>query len=608
MAKKWRLDSKLLIEYHVACRHNDRDKMAPPYEDLLHALGERVCRYFSEDYDSDKLWMHIKHSFMLASTARTIARPERPVPPCGSSNAEGQATLTEGGQPSTNTIANPEQEALDSCSEDRSRSTRHPPKKLPLPITIHDLDMAGTAVESMAVSGRHYAIRASVHRLSITLWYYDRACIVRALSFDFEKQPNILALFAYGMSSTNTRNDDYNPEPCVGPSFVFPVTPYYGSSLVGTRIMFLPIERGDPVPMFSVDKFIYVYSGLIGRGTMVYEVREDFMAEDGSQNEALKVSWPLAARPREAALISQILQAIPEWQDHLPEVTFSATYTPIELGVPRVELLRCIGISELPTERNMHVLGMLKYEKLWEVGNIGGFKKVFVDCVECKFFHLVYSSFLILFPQGHYHSYTTGRVLHGDLSENNLMFKQDEDGVKGIVNDWDMASPVDDRDEVLATNIPTGTTPFMACELLCSDAPPHLYRHDLESFFYILVWACVNYSLRKRKQLSIAKAVELWNLPERARMAKVAFLIDPYCRDEVFNYIGEEFNSVKEAWLMPLWKLFRDAFVSAPEGATLDDYDMRTYGGRITFEKFMSALGLEPRNLTRPQTDADLSA
>lgn len=188
------------------------------------------------------------------------------------------------------------------------------------------------------------------------------------------------------------------------------------------------------------------------------------------------------------------------------------------------------------------------------------------------------------------------------------MFKQDEDGVKGIVNDWDMASPVDDMDEVLATNIPTGTTPFMACELLCDDAPPHLYRHDLESLFYILVWGCVNYSLRKRKRLSTARVLEPWNIPDRARAAKVAFVVDPYCRDEVFKYVGEEFASLREAWLMPLCKLFRDAFVSAPEGATTESYDMNTYGGRVTFQTFMGALGREPRQLARPQFDEDASS
>ncbi|KAI0936856.1 hypothetical protein AcV5_004887 [Taiwanofungus camphoratus] len=38
----------------------------------------------------------------------------------------------------------------------------------------------------------------------------------------------------------------------------------------------------------------------------------------------------------------------------------------------------------------------------------------------------------------------------------------------------------------------TGTGPFMALDLLSeAETPMHLYRHDLESFFYVLVWFCV---------------------------------------------------------------------------------------------------------------------
>ncbi|THH16404.1 hypothetical protein EUX98_g9302, partial [Antrodiella citrinella] len=37
----------------------------------------------------------------------------------------------------------------------------------------------------------------------------------------------------------------------------------------------------------------------------------------------------------------------------------------------------------------------------------------------------------------------------------------------------------------------TGTGPFMAYELLSYHPPPaHLYRHDLESFFWVLAWFC----------------------------------------------------------------------------------------------------------------------
>ncbi|KAF5383649.1 hypothetical protein D9615_003848 [Tricholomella constricta] len=127
---------------------------------------------------------------------------------------------------------------------------------------------------------------------------------------------------------------------------------------------------------------------------------------------------------------------------------------------------------------------MKLYGKSWEVGSVEAFQDVFVDCLEC-----------------HYHAYTDAKVLHRDLSENNLMFKRTDDTsdgkVKGILNDWDMASDVEANDEILPSTAThrIGTIPFMAIDLLVVNKrpPPHLYRHDLESFFYILVWAASGY-------------------------------------------------------------------------------------------------------------------
>ncbi|TFK21841.1 hypothetical protein FA15DRAFT_551357, partial [Coprinopsis marcescibilis] len=95
----------------------------------------------------------------------------------------------------------------------------------------------------------------------------------------------------------------------------------------------------------------------------------------------------------------------------------------------------------------------------------------------------------------HNEAYEKGEVLHRDLSEGNLMFwrKQNEDGkgtnIQGVLNDWDMASKLESKQVPMSTATKrTGTLPFMAIELLMDKPAPHLRRHDLESFFYILLW------------------------------------------------------------------------------------------------------------------------
>ncbi|KAH9855852.1 hypothetical protein C2E23DRAFT_554052 [Lenzites betulinus] len=84
------------------------------------------------------------------------------------------------------------------------------------------------------------------------------------------------------------------------------------------------------------------------------------------------------------------------------------------------------------------------------------------------------------------------RVHHRDLNLKNLMFYRDGDNrPRGVVNDWDFACDTQDLQTHTGLEL-TGTMPFMAIELLTNAAfrgeVRHMYRHDLESVFWILIW------------------------------------------------------------------------------------------------------------------------
>jgi hypothetical protein len=116
--------------------------------------------------------------------------------------------------------------------------------------------------------------------------------------------------------------------------------------------------------------------------------------------------------------------------------------------------------------------------------------------------HLMYvirciyvASVEILYFSGHYALWQAG-VLHRDVSPGNLMWYWGEDDtLVGVLNDYDLSS--------LATvqgpdgNERTGTVPFMAIDLLTEKGQrgevKHLYRHDLESFMWVLVWVSFRY-------------------------------------------------------------------------------------------------------------------
>ncbi|KAH9855847.1 hypothetical protein C2E23DRAFT_882621 [Lenzites betulinus] len=83
-------------------------------------------------------------------------------------------------------------------------------------------------------------------------------------------------------------------------------------------------------------------------------------------------------------------------------------------------------------------------------------------------------------------------IHHRDLSLKNLMFYRDGDNrPRGVVNDWDLACDVQGLQTHTGLEL-TGTMPFMAIDLLTNAAfrgeVRHLYRHDLESVFWTLIW------------------------------------------------------------------------------------------------------------------------
>jgi hypothetical protein len=90
---------------------------------------------------------------------------------------------------------------------------------------------------------------------------------------------------------------------------------------------------------------------------------------------------------------------------------------------------------------------------------------------------------------GHESLLEDGKILHRDVSENNIIITDAATGQdpKGRLIDLDLAKELD--------SVPSGashrtcTMQFMAIEVL--QGKGHTYRHDLESFFYVFTWMCI---------------------------------------------------------------------------------------------------------------------
>ncbi|KJZ68222.1 hypothetical protein HIM_12387 [Hirsutella minnesotensis 3608] len=89
--------------------------------------------------------------------------------------------------------------------------------------------------------------------------------------------------------------------------------------------------------------------------------------------------------------------------------------------------------------------------------------------------------------KAHRSLYLRGNILHRDISENNIIITDRKTtGHMGMLIDLDLAKELASGRS--GARCRTGTMEFMAIEVL--QGIDHTYRHDLESFFYVLLWLC----------------------------------------------------------------------------------------------------------------------
>ncbi|KAF8631960.1 hypothetical protein AX15_002097 [Amanita polypyramis BW_CC] len=469
---------------------------------------------------------------------------------------------------------------------DIAEFTSSPPKRphTKLYIPDNELQLARYALDCMDSASRHYTSGFYLDGLYVSLWYYDRTYVVRTAKFNFIESPDFLALVLYAISSCDSRHGGFDP-------FILPMSsspppfvgclPEYLPSIdqrFGEQIVIRPSD--GPMKRFKLTGgLLYAYRGLLGRGTMVFPVTP-LEKDDSPRHQVVKISWPNVQRKREAELIKCLRETISEMVAHLPNVTCCVALSAEELQLPRVKM----GIS-VPEdcERELHMMAMESCRALWEVGGIKEFQDAFVDCVEC-----------------HYAAYQFGRVLHRDLSVNNLMVSAHEEQKRplGILLDWDLASRIGNQNEAIVSNARqrTGTLPFMSLDLLRAKAPPHRYCHDLESFFYIMIWASVHFNLSHKSLLPFNPVFEDWINPSMAKAAnpKKSFLAYIDNAKEIYAEIRPEFKQLEMEWIVPLRALFRSVYVSDSEdsGHVSDCLEEK-----ITFETFMTTIGRVPRRL-----------
>ncbi|KAI5825615.1 hypothetical protein K523DRAFT_250736, partial [Schizophyllum commune Tattone D] len=225
---------------------------------------------------------------------------------------------------------------------------------------------------------------------------------------------------------------------------------------------------------------------------------------------------------------------------------------------------------------------------LWHLGSAEEFKKCYLDLLEA-----------------HFHAYDLGRALHQDISEVCALARLGADGkVAGLLTDWDISCLVGEEGlgKRLAPQLRSGTTPFMAIDLQRqtvgnSAAAYHRYCHDLESFFWLLVWAVVHFDLTNgKRRLNCVNARWARSWKDSVRFKRDT-LNNGDALDQVLDDALDMWEDVVKGWVKPLVRMLDSIRQGSMRWDDNDSkvFDDDAYAKGLTFEAFMHTIKETPR-------------
>ncbi|THH27764.1 hypothetical protein EUX98_g6424 [Antrodiella citrinella] len=458
---------------------------------------------------------------------------------------------------------------------------------------------------------RSYATGVLIRNRQMNLWYMDRMGVVESCSFDFMDEPHFLLLvvaaittaplskvgffpmlrFPHTMSDSEDRSSggsSDDEEPFESQQFsdhfqngTLELPPASDTNLNKHSGLIFDLDIGR--------RRIVNTHGTVGRATIVVPIlarSEVAKTHCGKDKLVCKISWHFRVKegedvPTEDGCVRAARVALASHSNlkHVVDMKFSVSRTMEEMELPRAFMhdLRDINI------RDCRVLILKAYLPLKMVNSPEELKKVFVDAI-----------------RGHNTVYNLAHILHRDVSASNIMFhRPDGKSVVGVMCDWDQATPVSQTgspseidgiyqdmftsrispkdlqrygfpaaaqptspttfDSPLAAHsaqgkVPryrSGTGPFIAIDILSyHNVPIHLYRHDLESFFWVLIWVLASLDPETHELGWIRSWLDT-ELPKIGAKKK-EFLMDTGVSDEVLASSDETYMSYFKDWVREL--------------------------------------------------------
>jgi hypothetical protein len=174
------------------------------------------------------------------------------------------------------------------------------------------------------------------------------------------------------------------------------------------------------------------------------------------------------------------------------------------------------------------------------------------------------------------------------------MLRQEGDKAYGVLNEFDLAVDADVKSA--SSKQRTGTRPFMAIDLLWDHPSVHMYRHDLESMFYVLVW--ITSRFHNGEEIADPPLQEWADQGGTALVdKKLSFMLSPPPPPTAeFDPLGR--------WVASIRQMTRGGFSARTDYDTelnicrrsqnaSPHFDDETLGSCVTFDKFQMILDIQ---------------
>ena len=236
----------------------------------------------------------------------------------------------------------------------------------------------------------------------------------------------------------------------------------------------------------------------------------------------IKISWPGSERVPENAFLGKAIKKAKstpegEWAlNHLPRVLFAQDVvfdedSTLEKVASLFDGAEFVGGKYKYEKRTLRIIIQERLHPLMTLTNVKDIAQVLLD-VMCGT-QVSFASWLSYTHASSVHRWLYDHVgiLHRDLSLNNIMcrIRRDENDagvaeekIHGVLTDYDLSSWTESLtpDYTKTSQQRTGTPPFMAHGLLDGTDTIHLYRHDAESIFYIMLILATHYEVQAPKK------------------------------------------------------------------------------------------------------------